>query len=148
MEDPRPQLQAALKDAMKNKDNARRDVIRQLSSAIKQAEVDTQQELNAEDVVDILQKEAKRRRESIADYEKAGRDDLVQAEQFELTVIEDFLPRQFSEEEITAIVKEVIAEVGAESAKDMGKVMGPVMARVRGQADGKLVNKVVREQLS
>lgn len=148
MEDPRPKMQEALKDAMRNKDNHRRDVLRMVQSAIKQAEVDGREELSAEDIMAILQKEAKRRRESIADYESGGRDDLVEAEQAELTIIEEFLPRQLSREEIEAIVTEVIDEVGAVSPKEMGKVMGPVMARVKGLADGKLVNQIVREKLN
>ena len=148
MENPKPLLQDALKVAMKNKDADRRNVIRNLNSAIKQEEVDGGRELTAEEVVVVLQKEAKRRRESISEYKNAGRDDLVQVEEYELGLIEEFLPRQLSEEEVTAIVQEVIAEVGASSPKDMGKVMGPVMARVKGVADGKVVNKVVKEQLS
>lgn len=148
MEDPRPKIQQALKDAMKNKDTARRDLIRTLQSAFKQVEIDEQKELTAEDAVSILQKEAKKRRESIAEMEQVGREDLAEGERAELAVIEAFLPRQLSEDEIRAIVDEVIAEVGATSPKDMGKVMGPVMARVKGLADGGAVNKIVREQLS
>lgn len=147
MQDPRPALAEALKAAMKDKDSARRDVIRNLNGAIKQAEIDGQKTLSAEEVVAILQKEAKRRRESIDEYGKAGRDDLVAGEQSELVIIEEFLPQQLGEAEVTAIVQEVIAEVGATSPADMGKVMGPVMARVKGVADGKLVNRIVKEQL-
>ncbi|GAB4341207.1 MAG: GatB/YqeY domain-containing protein [Phototrophicales bacterium] len=148
MQDPREKLQAALKDAMKNKDTQRRDVLRLLQSAIKQVEIDTRNELSADAVIDVLQKEAKKRRESIADYEKAGRADMAEAERKELAVIEEFLPRQLTQEEITAIVREVIAEVGAESPQDISKVMGPVMARVKGVADGKLVNQIVRQELA
>ena len=147
MEDPKAALQSALKDAMKAKDNKRRDVIRLVQSAIKQVEIDTREELSSEDVMAILQKEAKKRRESIADYSKAGRDDLVEVEEYELSVIGEFLPTQLSEEEVAVIVTEVISEVGATSAKEIGKVMGPVMQRVKGLADGKLVNKIVREKL-
>lgn len=148
MEDPRPQLQAALKDAMKTKDAQRRDVIRNLNSAIKQVEVDEQKDLEAADVVAILQKEAKRRRESIDEYNAAGRADLAEVEAYELTVIESFLPAQLDEAAITQIVQEVIAQVGAAGPKDMGKIMGPLMARVKGLADGKLVNRIVKEQLN
>lgn len=148
MEDPRPRIQEALKLAMKNKDNQRRDVLRLIQSAIKQTEVDSRKELSSEDVIEIIQKEAKRRRESIADYAKGRRDDLVQQEEAELAVIEEFLPRQLSAEEIAAIVDEVVAQTGVSSAKEMGKVMGPVMARVKGLADGKLVNQIVREKLN
>jgi uncharacterized protein len=148
MEDPRPKLQEALKAAMKNKDTLQRDVVRMTQSAIKQVEVDSRRELSAEDVVEILQKEAKKRRESIAEYDKAGRTDLVQQEQSELAILEEFLPRQLTEEEVKAVVREVIAETGGASPKDMGKVMGPVMARLKGLADGKLVNQVVRDLLN
>jgi len=148
VEDPRPALQTALKEAMKNKDTARRNTIRMMQSAIKQVEIDSQKELDATGVVAILQKEAKKRRESIGELENAGRADQAADEQQELEVIESFLPRQLTEEEVVVIVREVIAEVGAETPKDTGKVMGPVMAKVKGLADGNLVSKVVREQLS
>jgi len=148
MADLKTQLQDALKTAMKSKDNHRRDVLRLVQSAIKQVEVDSQKELSKEDVVAILQKEAKRRRESIADYTSGGRDDLAEEERAELDIIEEFLPQQLSAEEIGAIVDEVIAQTGATSAKERGKVMGPVMAKVKGLADGSLVNQIVRERLN
>lgn len=148
MEDPRPQLNAALKEAMKNKDSERRNVIRLLQSAIKQVEIDTQQELDAAAVVEILQREAKKRRETIEEAEKTGRGELAENEQKELAILAEFLPQQMGADEIGAIVEAVITEVGAESAKDMGKVMGPVMAQVKGRADGKLVNQIVREKLN
>jgi uncharacterized protein YqeY len=148
MDDPRSQLQTALKEAMKNKDVARRDTLRMIMSAIKQVEIDQQKDLSPEDVFQVLHKEAKKQRESIDEYRKGGREDLIPREQARLVVIEEFLPQQLSTDEITAIVKEVIAESGAASMKDMGKVMGPVMQRVKGLADGKLVNQIVREQLS
>lgn len=148
MDDPRPNLQAALKEAMHTQDTLRRDVIRMVLSAIKQVEIDTRKSLDAADVIDILQKEAKKHHESIADYEKGGRDDLVRQEREKLAVIETFLPQQLSADAIAIIVQEVIAEVGAVSSKDMGKVMGPVMQRVKGIADGKLVNQIVKEQLN
>jgi hypothetical protein len=137
----------ALKEAMKNKDTPRRDVIRLALSAIKQVEIDTQGEVTAEKALDILQKEAKKRRESVDEAIKSGREDIADQEKFELSVLEEFLPRQLSREEVEAIVREVIADTGAESAKDMNKVMGPVMARVKGVADGRLVNQVVKDLL-
>ena len=148
MDDPRPQLQTALKEAMKAKDVPRRDTLRMIMSAIKQVQIDQQKDLSAEDVIQVLQKEAKKQRESIEEYQKGGRDDLVPREKARLAVIEEYLPQQLSADEITAIVQEVIAESGAVSMKDMGKVMGPVMQRVKGLADGKLVNQIVHEQLS
>ena len=147
MEDPRPKLQDALKAAMKGHDNERRDVIRLAQSAIKQVEIDSRKALSAEDVVAILQKEAKMRRESIEEMRNAGRaDDAAQGEQ-ELTILEEFLPQQMSREEIEKLVQQVIDEVGAVSTGEMGKVMGKLMPQVKGRADGNLVNQVVRELL-
>ena len=148
MEDLRPKIMSAVKNAMKSKDNQRRDVLRLLQSAIKQVEIDTQKDLSPEDVVSIVQKEAKKRRESIADMKAAGREEQIPDEQAELDIIEEFLPQQLSEDEVSAIVKDVITETGASSQKEMGQVMSAVMQKVKGQADGKLVNKIVREQLS
>lgn len=148
MDDPRPQLQAALKEAMKNKDAPLRDTLRMIMSAIKQVQIDQQKDLSPEDVIQVLNKEAKKQRESIEEYRKGGREDLIPREETRLAVIETYLPQQMSADEITAIVQEVIAETGAASMKEMGKVMGPVMQRVKGLADGKLVNQIVREQLS
>lgn len=148
MEDPRNQLNEALKEAIKNKDNQRRDVIRMTLSAIKQVEIDTRKELNGEEVMAVLQKEAKKRRETVAELQKAGREDQLTVESAELAVIESFLPRQLSADEVRAIAQEVIAQVGATSAKDTNKVMAPIMERVKGVADGKLVSQVVRELLS
>jgi len=148
MDDPRPQLQAALKDAMKNKDNQRRDVIRFTQSAIKQVEIDTRKELSAEDVVAILQKEAKSRRESIQELESAGRADAAEEARQELAILEEFLPQQLSREEIEALARSAIEQTGASSPKEMGKVMGVLMPQVKGRADGTLVNQVVRGLLN
>jgi hypothetical protein len=147
MDDPKPRLQAALKAAMKNKDTRRRDVIRMTLNAIKQEEIDTRKVVNAEDALAILQKEAKKRRESIDEMTQAGRDDLARIEQEELAVLEEFLPRQLSREEIVALAQEVIEQTGISSPKEMGKVMSALMPKVKGVADGKLVNQVVRELL-
>ncbi len=139
-------LNDALKEAMKTKDNARRDVVRMTLSAIKQVEIDTQKELSEEEVLAVLQKEAKKRRETIEEMAKAGRE--ADHEQYELAVIEEFLPRQLTYDEVKAIAQEIIAQVGASTAKDQGKVMGPLMARVKGIADGKIVSQVVRDLLN
>lgn len=147
MSTTRDQLNAALKEAMINKDSHRRDIIRGLQSALKQVEIDTRATLEEADVLTVLQKEAKKRREAIEEARKAGRTDILDGEQAELAVIEGFLPRQLSLDELKAIAAEIIAEVGATGAKDMNKVMGPMMARVKGLADGKLVNQAVRESL-
>jgi hypothetical protein len=146
--DPKTLLNDALKEAMKSKDNATRDVIRLLQSAVKQIEIDTRKELTADEIMDVLQKEAKKRRESITEYEKGGRTDLADAEKAELVIIEKFLPKQLTPDEVREIVRAVIAETGATSAKDLNKVMPLVMAKVKGVADGKLVNQIVKELLS
>ncbi len=140
-------IQDDLKAAMKAGDTRRREALRLLTAAFKQAEVDRRVTLSDEDVIDLLVAEAKKRRESIDEMTRAGRQALAEQEQFELAVIESYLPRQLDEAEIERIVEEAIAETGAASARDIGQVMRVVMPRVRGQADGKLVNEIVRRRL-
>lgn len=148
MDNPREKLNEALKQAMLSKDNARRDVIRMALSAVKQIEIDERRELSAEDVLSVLQKEVKKRRESIDEASKVGRHDIADATSAEVRILESFLPQQLTRDEIAAIVRDAIAATGASSAKDMGKVMGVVVPKTRGLADGKLVNDVVRELLA
>ncbi len=148
MDDPRPAMQAALKEAMQQKDAMRRDVLRMSLNAIKQVEIDERRTLNADEAMAVLQKEVKKRRESIEEARKAGREDIVTTEEEQLTVLEPFLPRQLSRDEVTALAREAIAETGATSAKDTGKVMSALMPKVRGLADGKVVNDVVRSLLN
>ena len=148
MENLKQQLQTALKTAMKAKDRDRRNAIRLLQSAIKQAEIDGRADLDDDGIMDILRKEAKKRRETISELESAGRSDDAAAERIELTVTEEFLPRQLTSDELKPIVREAISEVGATSMKEMGQVMRAVMPKVQGLADGKAVNAMVRELLS
>ena len=145
--DPKEQLQQDLKAAMRAKDSRRREVIRMLLAALKQVEIDKRTELTPEDALGILMSEAKKRRESIEEMESAGRTELAQQEQYELSLIEGYLPRQLGREEIETFAREAISEVGATTPKDMGNVMRVLMPRIKGQADGKLVNAVVRELL-
>ncbi|HUN08150.1 MAG TPA: GatB/YqeY domain-containing protein [Aggregatilineales bacterium] len=147
MTDLKAALTAALKEAMTVKDNVRRDAIRFLQSAIKQVEIDTRKELSQEDMLGIVQKELKKRKESLDELTKVGRTEEATAAQNEITIIEAFLPRQLSREEIAVLVNEAIAQTGVTSAKEMGKLMGALMPKVKGLADGKLVNDVVRELL-
>ncbi|MCY3834427.1 MAG: GatB/YqeY domain-containing protein [Chloroflexi bacterium] len=142
------ELQTELKSAMKAKDADRRNAIRLLQSAIKQAEVDGQSELDDDAIRDILRKEAKKRRETISELERAGRSSEAAAERVELAVTEEFLPRQLTSEELAPIIQAAIAEVGAASMKDMGLVMRAVMPKVQGLADGRAVNAIVKEFLS
>ena len=141
------QLQTDMVDAMRSGDVEKRDTLRYVMSAIKQVEVDERRELTEEDVVAVLKKQAKQRRESIADYEAAGREDLVHEEKAQLALIESYLPAQMSREEIAVAAAEVIAELGAEGPQSTGQVMGQLMPRLKGMADGRLVNEVVRELL-
>ena len=144
MDDPRIAMQAALKDAMQQKDAMRRDVIRMGLNAIKQIEVDERRTLTPEESVAVLQKEVKKRRETIDEAHKAGREDVAETEAAQLAVLEVFLPKQMDRAEVEELARAAIAESGASSAKDMGKVMALLMPKVRGLADGKLVNDVVK----
>jgi len=116
-------------------------------TTIRNIEVEKMKEATDEDVMDALQKEAKKRREAIEQYEKAGRNDLADEERKELSVIEKYLPEQMSEEEIKGLAKEIIEQLGASTVKDLGKIMKKIMPKVKGRADGKLVNRIVRELL-
>ncbi len=140
-------LNQALKEAMKAKDRPRRDAIRLLQSAIKQVEIDSRAALDDAAILDILSREAKKRRETIAELEAAGRSDDAAAERFELQVTEEFLPRQLSAEELKPLVAAAIAEAGASTMKDKGAVMRIVMPQVQGRADGRAVNIIVSELL-
>ncbi len=147
MNNLKTELQTALKDAMKARDSDRRNAIRLLQSAIKQAEIDSRAELDNDAVMSILQKEAKKRRETIAELERAGRRADADSEKFELALIEEFLPRQLTAAELKPIVQAAITETGAVSMKQMGQIMKIVMPKVSGLADGKQVSAIVRELL-
>jgi hypothetical protein len=133
--------------AMREGDTAKRNAIGLLLAAIKQEEVDNQTTLDDKSVTEVLLRQAKQRRESIADYEKAGRPEMAANEEAELKIVESYLPQQMGREEIKAVAAEIIAELGVTDAKGMGQVMGKLMPRLKGQADGRLVNEVVRELL-
>jgi uncharacterized protein len=145
---PKERILEDMKAAMKGGDAEKRDVLRMLNAALRQVEVDSRKELTEQDVFDILQKEAKKRRESIADAQKAGREDIAEKEQSELVIIETYLPTQMSQEELEAEVAKAIAEAGATTAKQMGAVMKILSPRVKNRADGKLVNDLVKAKLS
>lgn len=136
-----------LKNAMKNKDQLRKNVVTMIRADIKQIEVDKRVELTDEDIIEIIAKQAKQRKDSIEEFEKGGREDLVDQAKSELKVLMEYLPEQLSEEEIETILKEVIAEIGATSMKEMGKVMAAAMPKFKGRADGKVVNQIVKKIL-
>ena len=140
-------LGTQLKDAMRNKDASKRTVIRTLMSAIKNAEIDSQSELDDDGIIVVFTKQAQQRKDSIEAYQKAERQDLVDNEKAELDFISQFLPAQMSEEEIQKLVDKVIKELNATNPSDMGKVMGKLMPQIKGKADGKLVNSIVSSKL-
>ncbi len=142
------QLQADLKAAMRARDETKRDAVRLLLSVIKNAEIEKGGELSEQELIVLLQKQAKQRRESIEHYRAAGRDDLVREEEAELAIIESYLPEMLSEEEIRREALAQIEAVGATGPRDLGKVMGPLMAKLRGRADGAVVQRIVRELLA
>ena len=145
------QLQEELKQSMLAKDAVKTSVLRLLLSAINYYEINkggAGYEATKEDVLAVVQKEAKQRRESIEQFQNAGRQDLVEKETKELAILQKYFPEQMSEEEVRKLVGDAITQTGATSMQDIGKVMGVLMPKVKGKADGSLVNSVVKEQLS
>ena len=137
-----------VKTAMRSKDKERLGVLRLITAAFKQKEVDERIELNDTMVLAIMNKMTKQIRDSIDQFEKAGRDDLAAKEAFELKIIQEYLPAQLTEDEISQIIAECVTASGAESAKDMGKVMGLLKPRLQGRADMGKVSGLVKQQLS
>jgi uncharacterized protein len=138
-----------MKQAMKNKEKEKLTTIRMVKSALQNEGIKLQQQsLSEQDELTVLTRELKQRKDSLLEFEKAGREDLVDKIKGEIAVLEVYLPQQLSEEELTAIIKQVIADTGAASKADMGKVMGAVIPKVKGKADGSLVNKLVSQLLA
>jgi uncharacterized protein len=142
------QLNRDVKSAMREGDRVRRDTLRMVLAAIKQVEVDTQTALDDEEVQGVLQKEAKKRQEAIEDFTRAGKAEPAAGERAELAIIEGYLPRQVSVEEIEARAREIIAEANLSGPKAIGEVMRPLMDEFRGRVDGRAVNEIVRRLLS
>ena len=137
-----------LKNCMKEKNVVRKNVIQMVRAAILQVEKDKQVTLEDAQIVDIIAKESKKRKDALADYEKSGREDLINEIKEEIAVLAEYLPKQLTPEEVEAIVKEVIAEVGATSMKDMGKVMKTAKEKIGAASDGKTINEAVKKCLS
>ena len=137
-----------LKTAMKDKNIIRKNVVQMVRAAILQVEKDKQIEVTDEQITEIIAKEAKKRRDSIADYEKSGRQDLLDQIKEEITILEEYLPKQLSVEEIEVAVKEIITQTGASSMKDMGLVMKTAKEKLGASADGKAINEVAKKLLS
>lgn len=141
-----------IKAAMKAKEPIRLETVRSVKKVILEKEASVrpqgQEELTEAQELEILAQLAKQRRDSIEQYRKAGRDDLADKEAQELAILEEYLPQQLSDQDVAAVIDQVIADVGATSAKDMGKVMGPVMQRLKGRAEGQKIQAMVKEKLS
>ena len=137
-----------LKEAMKEKNEIKKNAIQMVRAGILQIEKDKGIELTDEQIIELIAKEVKKRKDSIADYEKGGREDLVNQINEEISYLEKYLPKQLTEEEITVIVKHIIDELGATTMKDMGKVMKAAKEKMGVTADGKTINKVVKENLA
>ena len=135
------------KSALKNKDTLRKSTITMVRAAILQKEKDERIELDDDGVVGVIAKEVKQRRDSIPEFEKGNRPDLVDQLNTEINILMEYLPRQLTENEVDAMVAQTISEVGAMGMKDMRKVMGALMPKLKGRADGKLVNEIVKKHL-
>lgn len=144
-------LQNDLRQSMLAKDELKTSVLRLLLSAINYYEIQkggAGYEASEEDVINVLQSEAKKRRESIEQFKAGNRQDLVDKETKELEILQTYLPEQMGEEEIRSLVKQALTETGASSMSDMGKIMGALMPRVKGRADGNLVSQIVKNELT
>jgi len=140
-------LNEDMKQAMKSQDKFKLSTIRMVRSAIKNVEIDERRTLNDDEVLEILGREIKQRKDALHEFEKAGRGDLADGVRAEIDILTPYLPAQLSEEEIKVIVQETIQETGASSKAEMGKVMAALMPKVKGKADGKLVNQAVQQFL-
>tara|TARA_B100000945_G_scaffold37854_1_gene25509 strand:+ start:19 stop:474 length:456 start_codon:yes stop_codon:yes gene_type:complete len=144
----RPLIEEAVKVSMKNRDKETTSALRMAISELKKEEIDKQIELEDEQVIQILQRMIKQRKDSYSQFSDAGRNELAEKEQKEIDILSEFLPEQLSEEELSSMVLEVIKETHAEGPQDMGKVMGSLKQRIQGNADMGLVSKIVKETLT
>ncbi|GAA2977725.1 GatB/YqeY domain-containing protein [Lentilactobacillus parakefiri] len=141
-------LLSDMKDAMKARDKVRLGVIRGIKAQVMNAKVaDGNHDLTEDQINDIIMKEIKQQKESLEEFQKADRQDLVEEQQAKLKIAEEYAPKQLSEAEVEKVVQETISQIGAESMADFGKVMGAIMPKVKGQADGSIINKLVKQQL-
>ena len=144
----RPLIEEAVKVSMKNRDKETTSTLRMAISELKKEEIDKRIDLEDEQVIQILQRMIKQRKDSYTQFSDAGRNELAEKEQNEINILSDFLPEQLSEEELTVIVTDVIKETSASGPQDMGKVMGSLKQKIQGNADMGLVSKIVKENLS
>ena len=140
-------LKADMIEAMKNKDKERLTVIRMVKAAMDQEHIDRKREINDELLIDVVNKQIKMRKDSIAEFEKAGRNDLMEKTQSEVDILMTYLPEQLSNEEVVRIIDEIFDEVKPVGQKDMGKVMKEATAKLKGNADMKEVSNIIKEKL-
>jgi len=141
-------IEEELKQARLARENERRDALSLILASLRSAEKELQRPLSDDEELQVLQRERKRRLEAAEAYEQAGREEQADAEEFELDVLEEFMPDPLDEDELEEIIDDVIAEVGATSLRDLGRVMADVMPQVSGRADGSTVSQLVREKLA
>ena len=137
-----------LKNAMKEKNTIRKNVIQMVRAAILQVEKDKQIELTDEQIIEVIAKESKKRKDSLSDYEKSGREDLIKQIQEEIQILQEYLPKPLSKEELETIIEKIMQEVNATSMKDMGKVMKTAKEQIGARADGKEINEIVKAKLA
>ncbi|KMK75949.1 GatB/YqeY domain-containing protein [Alkalihalobacillus pseudalcaliphilus] len=141
-------LNTDMKNAMKNKDKLKLSVIRMVKASLQNEQIKLGRELTEDESLTVLNRELKQRRDSLHEFEQANREDLASKIRDEFAVLEIYMPKQLTEDELNEIVTQTISQVGATSKADMGKVMGALMPKVKGKADGGLVNRLVQQQLS
>mgnify|MGYP000851220472 CR=1 FL=1 len=141
-------LMDEMKDAMRRGDISRRDTLRMVRAAVKNAEIDLRREATDQEIEDIIRREVKRRQEAIEMFRQGNRQDLIAQEEEQLAVLQEYLPEQLSRDAIQEVVEQVVSELGATGPAQMGPVMREVMARLKGRADGRLTNEIVREVLA
>ncbi|EIA20313.1 GatB/YqeY domain-containing protein [Listeria fleischmannii] len=141
-------LNEDMKQAMRNKEKEKLSVIRMLKAALQNGAINQGGTLSEDDEITVLSREMKQRRDSLSEFEKAGREDLAEKVRAEIVIVEHYSPKQLTDDELEEIVKVTIAEVGATSKADFGKVMGKIMPKVKGKADGNAVNNFVKKYLS
>ena len=137
-----------MKVSMRNKETLKKSVITMIRASVKQKEVDDRVDVNDDDVIELIAKQLKQRKDALVEFEKAERDDLIAQTKAEIEILASYLPQQLTDEELEAVVRDAVAEVNAQSVKDMGKIMGKVMAVAKGRVDGKRINEMVKKVLN
>ena len=148
MSELKKKLMEDMKKAMKEKNKKKLSVIRMTRSEIKNKEIETGEELDDQGVIAVIAKEVKQIKDSLSDFEKSGKKDVIEKLHKEIEILEEYLPEQMSEEEVDQLIEQVIKEIGAENMSDMGQVMGVIMPKIKGKADGSEVSAKVKEKLS